>query len=411
MVVETFSIGFGPPIWRRRFRGVEWRVGVLPFGGYVALPQMDVSEGGGGGERPPPAPPRCRAAVAVAGATGNLLFALLAATAIYWAAGRSTGQREPVVGMVATNSPAWAAGVRVGDRILAINGSTVRTWDDVMVNATLGEQLHMQVRRPDGSLAELIVPTSPTSEGVRVIEGMEKATRCLVIGTFAGRPAERAGVRRRDVILELGGEPIYSIEQFVEATQRYRDRDVPLVVERDGRRLVLTVRPEWEPQYQRVMIGVELNRFDLSMKPLAQVRAWAAPVFRILKAFTVRSERGHAARSVGGPLYIFQMYWMAARTSILLALWVTGLLNVNLAILNLLPIPVLDGGHLVLAAWEGVARRPVPPRLVALAHRVFALVLIGLFVMITIRDARRMAVRSERSRPAESAPAAVTPVR
>lgn len=412
MVVEAFSIGFGPAIWRRRIGGVEWKVGALPFGGYVALPQMD-AEGRTDtqGRRLPPIPARHRAAVALAGAGANTLLALLLATVIYYGAGRSAGLREPVVGRVVTNSAAWAAGLRVGDRILEINGSPVRTWDDVMVNAALRDTLHMKVRRPDGTVVQLEAPTMATAQGVRTLDGMDKATPCLVIGTFPGMPAERAGLRRRDVILELAGEPVYSIEQFVEATQRHRDREVPLVVEREGRRLVLTVRPEWSPTYQRVMIGVELNRFDLSMKPLAQVRAWAAPVFRILQAFGRRAERGHAARSIGGPLYIFQMYWMAARTSVLLALWVTGLLNINLAILNLLPIPVLDGGHVVLAVWEGVVRRPPPAKLVAAVHRVFALLLIGLFVLITIRDVRRLAGRSERAGPAGAEPAPVTPVR
>lgn len=412
MIVETFAIGFGPAIWRRRIRGVEWRVGALPFGGYVALPQMDVSSDEcETKERLPPVSARCRAAVAIAGAGSNLLVAFIVATAIYFGGGQLAGRREPIVGFLATNSLAWSAGLRVGDRILSINGSSVRTWDDVMVNAALADRLHMRVKRSDGTFTELVVPTSPTPEGPRVMEGVEKATPCLVIGTFPGQPADRAGVRRRDVILELDGEPIYSIEQFVEATQRHRDRDVPLVVERAGRRIVLTVRPEWNPTYQRVMIGVEINRFDLSMKPWAQLRAWGAPVFRILRAFGSRTERGHAARSVGGPLYIFQMYWMAARTSVLLALWVTGLLNVNLAILNLLPVPVLDGGHLVLAGWEGISRQPVPRKLVTVVHRLFAMLLIGLFVLITIRDARRLTHRSRPRVPEPVEPTAVTPVR
>ncbi|MCX7818976.1 MAG: RIP metalloprotease RseP [Kiritimatiellae bacterium] len=412
MVVETFSIGFGPAIWSRRIRGVRWKLGALPFGGYVALPQME--PGGGateGGAQPPPAAPHYRIAVALAGAVANLLLAFLAAVAIYLAAGRSASHREPVVGSVATNSPAWSAGLRIGDRILDVNGSPVRTWDDVMVNAALNEELRLRVQRPDGTTAVLRVRTSPTGEGVHVLEGVEKATPCLVIGTFPGQPADLAGIRRRDIIRELDGEPIYSIEQFVQATQRYRDREVPLVVEREGRRLTLTVRPVWNPAFGRVMIGIEMNRFDLSMKPLAQLRAWAAPVFRVLRALGSRTERGHAVRSVGGPLYIFQMYWMAARTSVLLALWVTGLLNVNLAILNLLPLPVLDGGHIVLAAWEGLTRRPVPAPLVAAVHRVFGLLLIGLLLLITIRDVGRLSRRPESARPAGSEPAPGTAVR
>lgn len=395
MLVETFSIGFGPALWKRKIRGVDWKVGALPFGGYVALPQMDVgADEAAAGEtaaRPPPAPPASRAVVAVAGAAFNLLFAFVIAVVIYVAVGHeAVSPRAPVIGFIETNSAAYAVGLRLGDRVMSVNGSRVQTWDDVVVNATLGAEARLRVQGSDGMERDVIVPTEEGAGGARFINGVDKQVPCLIIGVLPSSPAERAGLQRRDLILRLGGEPVLSVDQFIEATQRYRDTDVAVVVNRGGQTLELVVRPQWNERFRRVMMGVEINRFDLSMTPGRQMVAWGAPVFRILKAFGTRGERGYAARSVGGPVYIFRMYWMAAQTSLLLALWVTGMLNVNLAILNLLPIPVLDGGHVVMAAIEGAIRRPLPPRVFAWLHRAFALLLIALFVMITLRDIYRL---------------------
>ncbi len=407
MVVKTFSIGFGPAIWRRRIRGVEWRVGAIPFGGYVALPQMDV-EGSRGEEEgdepsppPPPISPGWRLAVALAGAMFNLLLAYAIGWVIFLRAGPAASGREPVVGYVETNSPAWQAGLRLGDRILRANGHRVRTWDDVVVNAALADEVELEIERSGGERVQVRIPTQADPSGARYIQGVAKSVPCLVIGVVPGSPAEAAGIQRRDLIVELDGRPVLGVEHFIESLQEYRDRTVTLTVLRGRERHTVEVRPVWNESYSRAVVGVQMNTFDLSMKPAQQIRAWAAPVFRLLKAFGTRAERGRAARSVGGPVEIFRMYWMAAQTSWLLALWLTGMLNVNLAILNLLPIPVLDGGHAVWSLFEILFRRPMPARVVAWAHRAFALALIVLFTWITVRDVRRWA-SATRARPAEA---------
>ena len=399
MVVETFSIGFGPALWKRKIGGVVYKIGAFPFGGYVALPQMDPERG----ERSdkdaddtpptplPPVSPWKRIAVAAAGATFNLVFALGIAVAIYWAAGTDTaGGRPSTVGYIDTNSVAYAAGLRAGDSVVSINERDVHSWDDLIINSALTAEARLVVRDPAGAERTLAIPTEPLPGGGRVLTGIGKRSACLVIGVSPGEPAEAAGLRRRDVITSFGGETIFSVDQLIDAIQQHRDRNVAMTVLRAGKPLELTVRPAWNEPRKRVMIGIEFNRFDLSMKPLSQMWAWASPVFRILKAFGTPKESKLAMDAVGGPVYIFKMYWMAAQTGFLLALWLTGMLNVNLAILNLLPIPVLDGGHIVFALWEGLTRRPPGAKVLAGAHRVFAILLITLFVLITARDLKRI---------------------
>jgi regulator of sigma E protease len=406
--IETFSIGFGPAIWKRSWRGILFKIGCIPVGGYVSLPQLDPSgmstlQGqGGDGEGLPHVAPWKKMIVSVAGASGNMLFAVGLAWLIYLVPGARTGDSEAgtLVGHVATNSTAYAAGLRPGDDIVAVNGENVSSWNEFTVLTVLhgGEDrpVDLTVRR-DERLRLLSVPTVEGEMGVRQVEGILKSTLCLVQDVVPGGSAQEAGVQAGDIVRTIDGITVASTEHFIRLVAERADRDCVLVVEREGKPQTLTVRPRFDEDRGRALIGVSVSAgFEAGVmpwmqhrNPWAQIRGDAMGIVRTLRALVTPREAKQAARGLGGPIMIIAALWVSIKISILNAVGFLRFLNVNLAILNLLPIPVLDGGHIVFSLWEAVTRRRMSPRFVSVLVNVFAAILIGLLVLLSLRDVLR----------------------
>lgn len=426
MVIEVFAIGFGPSIWKRRVNGILYKIGALPFGGYVALPQLDPTGGeesdakDGPAHKPlPPASPGQKIFVASAGAIGNLLFAVLLAWVVYWAGKPSAPhERRCVIGYVAESSVAWSSGLRIGDEILRADDQPVGNWQDLLTLLALssGDTVRLSVRDATGGAERTLqLPTLKTGFGLRLPEGLEMENLCRVGGVVAGGSAEAAGLQAGDLILELGGEKIFSREHLIAVVNRFRDQDLSIRIKRGKDWIDRTVRPAYDPQLDRALIGIHFSQIGVDFdtithpKPFAQIREHASAIFRFLRALLTPKEARAAAGAVGGPVSILYTYWQLMDSSFRMALWFTVFLNVNLGILNLLPIPVLDGGHIVFASYEALFRRPVPKGLVLWSYRIFATLLIGVFILLTVRDSRRWIVpffRSAQDKP----PAAQAPI-
>ncbi len=407
--VEVFSIGFGPPLLKRTRGGVTYQIGAFPFGGYVALPQLDPTgpdaakaepSADGPSEPPPPLPraaPGKRIFVAAAGAAGNLLLALFLAWIVFFVGKPSAPhERRAVVGFVEPDSVAWEAGLRIGDEILSVNGTAVGNWQDLLTEVSLQgrDRATLRIRPADGGPERAVeTPVIRGDMGARFLEGVMMEQLCMVGGVVRGGSAEAAGLRAGDLILALDGIEVRSQQHLIHLVGERRDQEVAITIRRDGETLERAVRPAFDEAREQVMIGVRFSELAVQSdilvypRPLSQVREHAMAIFRVLRALTTRGEAGAAAGAIGGPVSILFVYWLMVRGSFMMAVSFTIFLNVNLAILNLLPIPVLDGGHILFASIEGATRRPVSPRIVGLAHRVFAALLITLFVFLTFRDA------------------------
>jgi regulator of sigma E protease len=204
-------------------------------------------------------------------------------------------------------------------------------------------------------------------------------------------PASEAGFQQNDIIKSIDGVTVNESAEFIKLVGERADKSVPIVVERDGKEVELTVVPR--RYIKTASIGASPTDLILPWMqekgPIAQLRADASGIFRILKALVTPEQAKHAAGGLGGPVMIFAALWMAIKISMFNAIGFIRFLNINLAILNMLPIPVLDGGHIMFALWEMITKRKVHAKVVNILVNVFAVLLIGVFLILTTRDVGR----------------------
>lgn len=392
--IDAFAIGMGPAIWKRRINGVEYKLCAFPIGGYVALPQMGPSEETGKtadeDERElPPIKPIPKIAVSLAGVTFNMIFAIVLAYIIFWQSKAVAPEYEnSAVGYVEVESAAYAAGIRAGDVIASVNNNLVKTWEQFIVEAALSEEVTIGLRRPDGEVYQLTMPTEKITGG-RIIHGLYPMNYCIVLDTFPDSPAREAGLEAGDRIMTIDGQELFSRDQMIDIVNASEGRTLMMEVKRGEAALQLPITPRYNAEHQRAMIGIAF-RTDEVKKPMDQIKSHATLIFRILKALVTPAESKAAAEAIGGPVAIIDIFLKFAAMGLVQALWFTCLLNVNLAVMNLLPLPVLDGGHIMFSLWELITRRPVPHKVIAFLWKVSAVLLLGVFLLLTFRDFSRI---------------------
>lgn len=401
LVVKTFSIGFGRAVVKWEKDGILYKIGWIPFGGYVSLPQLDPEgmekiQGDETQEVYPEVSPWKKIAVAASGPLGNIALAVLLALAIWLIPGSDAGtQIRPIIGSIETNCAAYAAGLRQGDEILTVNDTAIKNWYDFTVEALLknSDTVALDLRNA-GVERHLNIPVVKGDEGVRTIDGIEPALPCLFGPVIKGSPADLAGVQSGDTALSFNGVPVLGWEHFTEVVQA-ADPGVPaaLTVERKGETLELSIVPEYNKKYDRIMVGVQLGGsgmpWMLYKNPIDQIKYDALAIVRVLKALVTPAEAKQAAGGLGGPIAIFTILTMSIKMGLVNTLGLIRFLNINLAILNLLPIPVLDGGHIVFALWHGITRHKVNVKIQTVLINFFAVLLIGAMLVLSFNDIDR----------------------
>lgn len=423
LFVERFSVGFGRRIWGVRWRGVDFVVSMLPFGGYVSLPQLDPTDDprDSQGTPLPQARPVDRMLTAVAGPLANLLFGFLLATLV-WRVGIYRPAPAPFCHVIAVpeDCPEYAAGLRPGDRVTAVNGKGFsRGWRELseLIVLTPGE-ITLSVLRNGGPTTVRYVPApNDIAEGLGY-PFFSVRVPTVVKRPMAGSPAEKAGLRPGDVILELDGVPVADSSAFIEQIASSGGRELVLVVEREGERVSipsLCAQPKEEGGQTVHRIGAELAAPSVLTHP----SPWEQFLYVLTRtADTVqllfKRDSLVKPRHLSGPVGIAQQIGLKVYMGgIREGLFFIVFLSFSLALLNILPIPVLDGGHIVFAAIEMVVRRRVPRRVAYALQTAFAVMLIGLMLYITVYDVRRVGAMYRLFRPAaaeEVAPAEPVPV-
>ena len=397
MKVEEFAIGFGKILWKREKDGILYTVRAIPAGGFVKLPQMLTSEAleGKNEEDTEPLPeisPWAKIAVAVAGPIMNIVFAVVLATVIYFV-GLPKMITPPVVGNLSEESPEYELGIREGDIVTKIDGKAIPSWEEAyeLTALSLTNRFEVTFLRDNDEFTRVLT-SSPVSDEIptRTLDLPSKYPP-IVGRVLDGQAADEAGLRADDKIVSLGGIPIGGQGQLIDELQKNGGKATEIVVRRDGKEVSLPITPRMIED--KVMIGVQFGRGPRvyierhpGPTPWENISEVGSLMWRTLYALFHKAETGVGVSDLSGPVGILAMLGAMVKTDYRLALNFLVLLNVNLAILNMLPIPVLDGGHTIMGLIEGIFRRKIPAKLQEWATTGFAVALISLMLYVTFHD-------------------------
>ena len=414
MKVERFAIWFGKPIWSTKINGVEYALGWIPAGGYVSLPQMATMEAIEGktesaSEQLPPVSPLDKIIVAFAGPLFSFLLALLFAV-IVWQVGKPTNVAEdaPKLGWVVPEGPAWKAGLRPGDEITEVNGHAIKFFgppsqDSLTWRVVTSEGTNIAIKYVrDGKTQEANV--TPYKRETKWYE--RKAMRQIqvgpvqparIYGVTSNSPAAVAGLKHGDEIIALNGTNIYSFGaiEFEQDAQTNRGAGPAVLTVRRGietfTRELLAEKP-LSPTNMPPSFGIvwqaETNRTLVYPGPWEQIESSVSQIVATIQAVFFKRNNDIGVQQLGGAVMIIRVYshLFDSEDGWRLVLWFSVVLNVNLALLNLLPLPVLDGGHITLSLIEAARRRPVSPRIRNYIQSGCAMLLIGFMLWIAFFD-------------------------
>ncbi|WP_456377231.1 RIP metalloprotease RseP [Thiolapillus sp.] len=416
--VLRFSVGFGKPLftWHRKNDDTEYVLAAIPLGGYVKMldereAEVPEAEAKYAFNRQPL---WVRTAVVLAGPVFNLVFAVL----LFWVVLvlGETGLR-PIVGEVKAGSPAAIVGFVPGEEILRINGKPTPTWTQMLYqfasSAVSGDEIVIETRDRDERLHKRVLPFDAIGDLAEVKNplsalGVQPELPRIppVLGkVLPDQPAQRAGLQPGDLILEADGKPMDSWMQWVNYVRNKPLAPMQLQIQRDGRLLQLELIPEavemegktigrigaankpapelWEPYRVQYSMG------PVEALPAAVVRTWDFSVLTLKVMWRILSGQA-SLKNLGGPITMASAAGSAVDAGLVYFLKLLAIISISLGVFNLLPIPVLDGGHLLYFLFEAVTGKPPSEQIMLWGQQVGLALLLSLMVLVFYQDIARL---------------------
>ena len=406
VTVERFSMGFGPRILKFTRGATEYALSAIPFGGYVKMAGTEQPVDGDDTEFGPDTflgkRLGIRALIVAAGPVTNLVWAFLVTVGVLLIAGLPT-LGAPVIGEVEPGLPAAEAGLVTGDRILAVDGVEVASWEDVVdASSAVEGAVLLSVERGGGSgeTVEVALDFAEDDDTGAVDLGLSAYVPPVIGDVMSGGPADLAGIEPGDVVTHIDDVPVHTWNEIGEIIYESLGVELTVTWERDGEVMSARIVPEEgeEPvgntDVRTVgMIGImrswETKRLGPGEAVTTAARLTVANLLLIVDFFVDLATGKVSGSMVGGPIKVVQMASESARWGASYFFGFMAFMSINLFLINMLPLPILDGGHLLLMALEKVRRRGLTERQLMVWQQVGLIFFASLMVFLLVRDTLR----------------------
>jgi regulator of sigma E protease len=401
--VEKFSLGFPPKLIGKKIGETEYIISLIPFGGYVKMAgEEEIPEENSAQEVHPwefraKSVPK-RTLVVLGGPLMNLLLALMVIWILTWSQGVGTISSTKIGGF-GSQSPLKLAGLAIGDRIIEINGVEVREWNDVYkrLDRLKGETLRIKVERENQVEEFQIKPLRMSVDSL-----LWPFWEARIREVKPNSPAERAGLKKGDLITSVEGKKIEQWEDLEEIIHKNPGRELRVSWIRDGKIFWAEIRPDTGEVLNQAgkpenvgMIGIighylELKKLSL-LGSFGYSLSWAVNLTWEIINFIKELILGQISpKFIGGPVFIIQVAGQTARYGLANLIFLLAIISLNLALVNVLPIPPLDGGQFTFLLWETVRGRAPTPNQKLIFQRIGFFILVGLMIFVTINDISRI---------------------